>query len=154
MNTKKAVTVTSLRQLDALLAQHLFGWKWGHFVLDEKQTPHLMEPDLDFDGIIWHDKEPEHPHYEPSFASGPPDYTRHPSGEIWAVVEKMQELGFALNLKSKSPWREGSQPSASFAKRLAYEEWFSAPTPELAIALAALSALGHPVELRLEGNAA
>lgn len=165
MTDPAATVVTSLRHLDAMLAEHLFGWVWrrsttGLAYIDSPPIPGMEDEDE-----VLATAPPEEEWYNQgriSWDAMLPAYTRYPGAEIWLVVERMQELGYWLQLGTpRNParpysWSQTATRSTAWFTRWGMDigddgegcGWFGG-SPAIAIALAALAALGHPVRLEV-----
>ncbi len=126
------VVVTSLRELDALVAEHVMGWR---SVSKPKEAPDPKDLEDYFgiaEGACW-----LVPHYSTDIAAA------------WQVVEKIYADGHGWMLVEKDGKREYRAYRPTKSPNFA---WWGArsSTPEQSICLAALRARGVEVELRIK----
>lgn len=148
--------VTSLRELDALMAEHVMDYRWATFLgtaylIPARNFDHFVRP-----GLSWQ----EGRHGDPDL-----DWMRLPNhsnltvppfstsiAAAWEVVERMREEDgrefVTLTVRHDKQW--AAYFSNQSGQRTSGASGYA--TAPLAICLAALRARGITVDLRLEGE--
>lgn len=119
--------MTPGRELDALIAEKVFGWK--------------LEEHCGLKRMVW--KGP--PDYDVTWLENPPAYSTS-IADAWLVVEKLRELGFYYcvgNLLSEPVMGITESNTAGFGRRSDLFETVAGESAAHAICLAALSTIGE-----------
>ena len=135
------------RELDALVAEKIMGWAWA-VTKENGIVPfrRLVDPDIDYsrilDALLPDDKsirilDRGYPHYSTSIA------------DAWMVVEKITNMQIPKHVGQTMLHRlrqcGGRGWGVIWCSDFGYTEEVFGKTPELAICLAALKAVGHDI---------
>lgn len=128
------------RELDAEVAEKLFGAEWEHFPkADAGVASRLIAPAPDDWILVWHYHDDRPSHFNTNRDCLPEYGTR--IEDAWKVVEKMREQGFEMDMgfsTSSGWWALFYDHDENLAYRAEAENYADAETAPLAICCAAL----------------